>query len=71
MPAAAVVDAAPPKAEVEHHTLQSWTSDELAQDNLLLQVITPTDLMLIRVYGDTIHQNDGTHLDGGIIGIAD
>jgi hypothetical protein len=31
-----------------------------------LQKLTRADELLIDVYGDTIHQNDGTHLDGGI-----
>jgi hypothetical protein len=28
--------------------------------------ILPVDLMLMKVYGDYIHQNNDTHLDGGI-----
>jgi hypothetical protein len=34
-----------------------------------LQPFTPADHCLMEVYGDTIHLNDGTHLDGGI-GVA-
>jgi hypothetical protein len=34
-----------------------------------LQRLTNADHWLCSVYGDTIHQNDGTHLDGGI-GVA-
>jgi hypothetical protein len=34
------------------------------------QRLTDADRRLCSVYGDTIHQNDGTHLDGGI-GIAE
>jgi hypothetical protein len=35
-----------------------------------LQPLTPADHRLMEVYGDTIHLNDGTHLDGGI-GVAE
>ena len=28
--------------------------------------ITEVDRMMFEVYGDKVHQNDGTHLDGGI-----
>ena len=27
---------------------------------------TEVDMMMFKVYGDKVHQNDGTHLDGGI-----
>jgi hypothetical protein len=30
-----------------------------------MQDTTPADQELIEIYGDTIHQNDGRHLDGG------
>ena len=36
-----------------------------------MQDITPADKKLIKVYGDSIHQNDGRHLDGGIGGTED
>jgi hypothetical protein len=35
-----------------------------------LQRLTDADHRLCSIYGDTIHQNDGTHLDGGI-GVAE
>jgi hypothetical protein len=28
--------------------------------------ISEADLKLMKVYGDYIHQNDGTHLNGGV-----
>lgn len=64
VPAAAATEAnaAPPEAKSEHHTPQTWTADKLAQGDPLLQVITPADWRLISVYGDTFHQNNGTHL---------
>ena len=34
--------------------------------NLPGQAATNTDRKLLGVYGDFVHQNDGTHLDGGI-----
>ena len=36
------------------------------EDDPLLQQLNAADNLLMRVYGDTIHKNDGTHLDGGI-----
>ncbi|KAL3768952.1 hypothetical protein ACHAWO_004062 [Cyclotella atomus] len=32
-----------------------------------IQKLRRADVLLMTVYGDTIHQNDGTHLDGGIV----
>ena len=29
-------------------------------------VLTPEDLRLREVYGDWVHRNSGTHLDGGV-----
>ena len=49
-----------------NYTPQRWTADELHRDDPLLQDTTPADQKLISIYGDTIHQNDGRHLDGGI-----
>ena len=43
-----------------------WTEAELREEDPQLQVLTAADRKLMSVYGDTIHQNDGTHLDGGI-----
>ena len=42
---------------------------EMATD-LLIQVEHKADRRLIGVYGDTIHRNDGRHLNGGITGDA-
>jgi hypothetical protein len=39
------------------------------EEDSKLQPYTPADHRLMEVYGDTIHMNDGTHLDGGI-GVA-
>ncbi len=39
---------------------------ELRTENPRLQWPTDADRRLCGVYGDIIHQNDGTHLDGGI-----
>jgi hypothetical protein len=36
------------------------------EDDPKLQTLSRADELLIEVYGDTIHQNDGTHLDGGV-----
>jgi hypothetical protein len=46
------------------------TDAELRVEDPQLQRLTDTDRRLCSVYGDTIHQNDGTHLDGGI-GVAE
>ncbi len=36
------------------------------EEDSKLQQLTPADERLMDVYGDTIHLNDGTHLDGGV-----
>ena len=46
------------------------TDAELRAEAPQLQRLTDADRRLCSVYGDTIHQNDGTHLDGGI-GVAE
>jgi len=46
------------------------TDAELRAEDPQLQRLTDADRRLCSVYGDTIHQNDGTHLDGGI-GVAE
>jgi hypothetical protein len=43
---------------------------ELRAEDPRLQRLTAADNRLIGVYGDIIHLNDGTHLDGGI-GVAE
>jgi hypothetical protein len=42
------------------------TDAELRAEDPRLQRLTNADHWLCSVYGNTIHQNDGTHLDGGI-----
>jgi hypothetical protein len=42
------------------------TEDELRTADLLLQIFTGADRILHGVLGDTIHHNDGRHLDRGI-----
>ena len=56
--------APPPAAEGECYTPRIWNAENINQADPLLQTITPADERLITVYGDTIHQNDGSHLDG-------
>jgi hypothetical protein len=63
---AMVAAEAPPTVKGAMHTPLLWMVDDIHQSDLLLQAIMPTNQMFIRVYGDTIHQNDGMHLDGGI-----
>ena len=45
---------------------RAWTEEELYHKNSWLQILTGADRHLIKKYGDTIHDNDGTHLDGRI-----
>ena len=65
-PDAPVADDAAANPNAEYFTPQRWTADELRRDDPLMQDTTPADQRLISIYGDTIHQNDGRHLDGGI-----
>ena len=46
-----------------HYMPRQCTEAELLAEDLQLQRLTDADRRLISVYGDTIHQNDGTHLD--------
>ena len=39
-------------------------------DTRMQEVFAKVDMILFGLYGDTIHHNDRTHLDGGI-GIAE
>ena len=43
-----------------------YTEEELRATDPLLQPLTGADRKLMGIYEDTIHRNDGTHLDGGI-----
>eukprot|EP00978_Attheya_sp_CCMP212_P030781 scaffold114420_cov71-Attheya_sp.AAC.1 len=45
---------------------ESDDQEEIPIGNLPGQAVTDTDRKLMGVYGDFVHQNDGTHLDGGI-----
>ena len=47
-------------------THRLWIEGELRAANLQMQAFTNADHKLQSDYGDTVHQNDGTHLDGGI-----
>ena len=40
--------------------------DIAGEEDLAQQVLHPCDNQLIAVYGDSIHRNDGRHLDGGV-----
>ena len=52
-----------------HFVPRHCTDAELRMEDPRLQRLTDADRRLCGVYGDTIHQNDGTHLDGEI-GVA-
>ena len=57
----------PPTKGLNTHTPRvPRTEDELRTANPLLQSFTGADQKLHGVFGDTIHHNDGCHLDGGI-----
>jgi hypothetical protein len=45
---------------------RTYTKEELRKVDLQLQQFTNVDCWLIGIFGITIHQNDGTHLDGRI-----
>jgi hypothetical protein len=49
-----------------YSTAQNLTAAEIMAKDVHVQQITPADERLIRVYGDTIRQNDGLHLHGGV-----
>jgi hypothetical protein len=42
------------------------SEEEIMAEDPLVQQLTAADRKLISLYGDTIHQNDGCHLHGGI-----
>ncbi len=52
-----------PNAHIPH---MLRTEDELWTNNPLLQIFTGADQKLHGIFGDTIHHNNGRHLDGGI-----
>jgi hypothetical protein len=59
-------DHPPTKGPNAHTPHVPRTEDELRTANPLLQSFTGADRKLHGVFGDTIHHNDGRHLDGGI-----
>ncbi len=44
----------------------TFTEEELHEEDPRLQLLTAADQRLLGIFGNTIHLNDGTHLDGGI-----
>ncbi len=54
----------PANTAVEQYTPLRLTA--IVQADPEMQDITTADQKLIDIYGDTIHQNDGRHSDGGI-----
>jgi hypothetical protein len=57
----------PPTVGLNAHTpCMPRTEDELWTNNPLLQIFKGADWKLHGTFGDTIHHNDGRHLDGGI-----
>ena len=43
-----------------------WVRNVEGEEDLKNQEIHPCDNQLMSVYGDTIHRNDGRHMDGGV-----
>ncbi len=57
----------PPTVGPNAHTLcMPWTEDELRTNNPLLQIFMGADWKLHGIFGDTIHHNNGHHLNRGI-----
>ncbi len=52
-----------------HFVPHTFTEEELHGADPRLQWLTAADRGLLGIFGNTIHLNDGTHLDGGI-GVA-
>jgi hypothetical protein len=42
------------------------SKEEIMAEDPMVQQLTAADRKLVYLYGDTIHQNDGCHLHGGI-----
>ena len=72
--AAVVGEDAPADGDVQralgHSTPRTFTEEQLRDADPRLQRLTAADRRLLGVFGDTIHLNDGTHLNGGI-GVAE
>ncbi len=49
-----------------HSVPRTFTEEELHGADPRLQQLTAADRRLLGIFGNTIHLNDGTHLDGGI-----
>ncbi|KAL3812075.1 hypothetical protein ACHAXA_002879 [Cyclostephanos tholiformis] len=68
--AAAVGNIAPADGDVQGalglFVPRTFTEEELCEADPRLQRISAANRWLLGVFGDTIHLNDGTHLDGGI-----
>jgi hypothetical protein len=67
---AAEGDAPPAGGDVQgahgHFMPRTFTEEELHKADPQLQRLTAADRRLLGIFGNTIHLNDGTHLDGGI-----
>ena len=50
------------EARAEPVTCFVWIKEELREVHPLLQPLTTTNCKLVSVYGDAIHQNNGTRL---------
>jgi hypothetical protein len=53
-----------------HFMPRNFTEEQLQEADPQLQRLTSMDWPLLGIFGDTIHLNKGTHLDGGI-GVAE
>ena len=49
-----------------HFTPRTFMEDELLGADPCLQQLTGADRRLLGIFGDIVHLNNGTHLDGGI-----
>jgi hypothetical protein len=58
-----------PRVNIAQFLPRHCTEAELRAEDPQLQWLTDANRRLCSVYGNTIHQNDGTHLDSGI-GVA-
>jgi hypothetical protein len=67
---AAEGDAPPAGGNVQgahgHFMPRTFTKEELHEADPRLQQLTTADRGLLGIFSNTIHLNDGTHLDGGI-----
>ena len=68
----------PENVEIDQHSQHSqksnksersqilFTPDSQSAEDLKKQILSPAEKLLQKVYGDSVHTNDGTQLDGGI-----